>query len=111
MEKETKVWLTDIKQAIDEINQFLPDRNNYREFQRDLKAKRAIERDIEIIGEAVNRILKQAPEIEITGSRKIVDTRNRISHGYDSVSDDIIWSIVIRDLPILKNEIDKLLNG
>lgn len=44
MEKETKVWLTDIKPAIDEINQFLPDSNNYREFQRDLKAKRAIDK-------------------------------------------------------------------
>ncbi|HQQ94685.1 MAG TPA: DUF86 domain-containing protein [Bacteroidia bacterium] len=102
MEKEIKVWLSDIKQAISEINQFLPDKKVFEDFQKDLKAKRAIERNIEIIGEAVNKILSQNPHIEISNSRKIVDTRNRISHGYDSVSDDIIWAIVIRDIPKFK---------
>jgi uncharacterized protein with HEPN domain len=109
MEKEVKVWLYDIKQAISEINQFLPEQKVFQDFQKDLKAKRAIERNIEIIGEAVSRILNQNPKIEITNSRKIVDTRNRISHGYDSVSDDIIWAIVIRDIPKLEAEIDTLL--
>ena len=109
MENEIKVWLTDINQAIQEINQFLPDRKNFNEFQNDLKTKRAIERNIEIIGEAVNRILKSNPNIKITHARKIVDTRNRISHGYDSVSADIIWSIVVRDLNNLEVEIKLLL--
>ncbi|MBL7930677.1 MAG: DUF86 domain-containing protein [Bacteroidia bacterium] len=111
MEKEIKVWLFDIKQAISEINQFLPDQKVFQEFQQDIKSKRAIERNLEIIGEAVNRILNQNPNIEITNSRKIVDTRNRISHGYDSVSDDIIWAIVIRDIPKLQSEIDLLLTS
>lgn len=111
MEKEIKVWLSDIKQAISEIEQFLPEKKIFQEFQKDLKSKRAVERNIEIIGEAVNRILGQNPKIEITNSRKIVDTRNRISHGYDSVSDDIIWAIVIRDLSKLKVEIDSLLES
>ena len=110
MEKEIKVWLSDIKQAIIEINQFLPEKKIFQEFQKDLKSKRAIERNIEIIGEAINRILSQNPNIEITNSRKIVDTRNRISHGYDSVSDDIVWAIVILDIPKLQIEIDTLLN-
>ncbi len=109
MEKEIKVWLSDIKQAISEINQFIPDKKLFKEFQKDLKTKRAIERNLEIIGEAVNRILSQNPNIEISNSRKIVDTRNRISHGYDSVSDDIIWAIIIRDLPKLEVEIESLL--
>lgn len=95
MGKEIKVWLSDINQAISEINQFLPEHKAFQEFQKDLKPKRAIERNIEIIGEAVNRLLNQNPNIQITNSRKIVDTRNRISHGYDSVSDDIIWAIVV----------------
>lgn len=111
MEKEIKVWLSDIKQAISEIEQFLPEKKIFLEFQKDLKSKRAVERNIEIIGEAVNRILGQNPKIEITNSRKIVDTRNRISHGYDNVSDDIIWAIVIRDIPKLKVEIDSLLES
>ncbi|MBZ9730502.1 DUF86 domain-containing protein [Salegentibacter sp. JZCK2] len=39
----------------------------------------------------------------------MVDTRNRISHGYDTVSDEILWSIIVRDLESLKLEVDKLL--
>lgn len=68
-----------------------------------------MERNIEIIGEAMNRILKKDVSIEIPDSRKIVDVRNRIIHGYDSVSDEIIWAIVIQHLPVLKNEVELLL--
>jgi uncharacterized protein with HEPN domain len=92
-----------------EINQFLPDKKDFLEFEKDIKTKRAIERNIEIIGEAVNRILKTRPDIQIRNARKIVDTRNRISHGYDSISSDIIWTIVLRDLPKLEIEINQLL--
>lgn len=106
MEDEIKTWLVDIEQAILEINQFIPDKKNYLEYQRDLKTKRAVERNIEIIGEAVYRILKSNPDFPLTNARKIVDTRNRIIHGYDNVSDEIIWSIVVRDLDVLRKEID-----
>jgi len=109
MESEIKTRLEDIKNAIHEINEFLPQKRIFAEFQQDLKTKRAIERNLEIIGEAVNRVLKINPEFKITHARKIVDTRNRISHGYDTVSDDIIWAVVIRDLEKLKQEIDVLL--
>jgi uncharacterized protein with HEPN domain len=74
-----------------------------------LKTRRAVERNIEIIGEATNRILQKDESTELSNSRKIVDTRNRIIHGYDKVSDDIIWSIVINYLPILKIEAQNLL--
>jgi uncharacterized protein with HEPN domain len=74
-----------------------------------LRTKRAVERNIEIIGEALSRILNRDKTIIITNSRKIVDTRNRIIHGYDSVSDDIIWGIIINHLAILKAEIEELL--
>ena len=67
-------------------------------------------RNIEIIGEAMNRILKVDKDIAITNSRKIVDARNYIIHGYDSLSVDILWSMVINHLPKLKNEVTALLN-
>jgi uncharacterized protein with HEPN domain len=57
----------------------------------------------------MSRILKKDETIQISSARKLVDVRNRIIHGYDSVSDDIIWGIVIRHLPILKAETEKLL--
>ncbi len=109
MEDEIKTWLVDIVQAIDEIQSFLPEKKDFYEFQKDLKTQRAIERNIEIIGEAVSRILKLRPDFSINNARKIEDTRNRIIHGYDSVSKEIIWGIVIRDLPKLETEIKGLL--
>lgn len=56
------------------------------------------------------RILTIKLDFQLADSRRIVDTRNRISHGYDSISDDVIWAIVMRDLPILKEAVDALLN-
>lgn len=109
MEKEVRIWLEDIKQSIDEIESFLPEKRNFFEFRNDLKTRKAIERNIEIIGEAVSRILKVNPELRITNARKIVDTRNRIIHGYDSVSEDIIWAIVSNDLKKLREEVSSLL--
>lgn len=109
MEIELQTWLEDIKQAIDEIEDFLPKKRDFYQFKNDLKTKKAVERNIEIIGEAVNRILNFDPEIKITNARKIVDTRNRIIHGYDSVSEDIIWAIVSNDLQKLRQEILDLL--
>jgi uncharacterized protein with HEPN domain len=57
----------------------------------------------------MDRILKTEPDFQITNSRKIVDARNRIIHGYDSVLADVIWLIVNRYLPILEIEVKELL--
>ena len=103
------MWLNDIRTAIVEINSFLPESRNFLEFQKDLKTKRAIERNIEIIGEAMSRMLKVNPDIPLSDSRKIVDTRNRIIHGYDSVSEDVLWLIVLKYLPVLEKEINEML--
>jgi len=111
MDIEIKVWLYDILKAINEIESFLLDSpKEFSAYQNDLKTRRAVERNIEIIGEAMNRILQKDGSLELSNSRKIVDTRNRIIHGYDSVSDDIIWAIVISHLPILKLEVEQLLD-
>jgi len=69
-----------------------------------------VERNLEIIGEALKRILDKKHSIRITNARKIVDTRNRIIHGYNSVSDDVIWGIIVRHLPELKKEINELMD-
>ena len=109
MDLEIKKWLKDIELAISEINSFFPEKKIFSEFQSDVKSRKAVERNIEIIGEALNRILKLKPDIMISDARKIVDTRNRIIHGYDSVSADVIWLIVIRHIPVLEKEVKKLL--
>ena len=110
MDNDIKAWLFDMLSAIMEIESFFIDRpKEFKKYQADIRTKRAIERNIEIIGEAMSRILNRDQTIEITNSRKIVDVRNRIIHGYDSVSDDVIWGIIIRHLPVLQIEIEKML--
>ena len=108
---DIRVCLTDIEQAIVEIYSFLPSPRIFTEFQKDLKTRKAIERNIEIIGEAMNRILKINPDFPIEASRKIVDTRNRIIHAYDSISEDVIWLIVINYLPKLEKQIKSILSS
>lgn len=111
MDNELKSWLFDILNAIMEIDSFFTDNSkDFAAYRNDVKTKRAVERNIEIIGEAMNRIVKRDDTVTISNSRKIVDVRNRIIHGYDTVSDDIIWGIVIQYLPTLKSEIEFLLN-
>ncbi|MGH2567742.1 MAG: HepT-like ribonuclease domain-containing protein [Bacteroidota bacterium] len=109
METDIKACLKDIEQAINEINEFVPEKKDFAQFQSDVKTKRAVERNIEIIGEAVSRIVKISPEIKISNTRKIIDARNRIIHGYDTVSADILWGIVVKYLPVLKQEVLDLL--
>ena len=110
MDDRVKKHLEDILIAIDEIDIFfetLP--KKYDVFVNSLLLRRGVERNIEIIGEAMSRILKTNNTLSITNARKIVDTRNYVIHGYDTLTADILWSIVVNHLPLLKNEVEKLL--
>jgi uncharacterized protein with HEPN domain len=78
---------------------------------KDLLLKRAIERNLEIIGEAVNKILSLAPDFPIHNARKIIGLRNHIVHAYDNISDENIWGIVINHLPRLREDIEEQLNN
>src|SRR5690606_2790121 len=110
MDNRIKVWLEDIIRSIDEIFEFLPEKRDFTEYQRDLKTKKAVERNIEIIGEAINRMVRyKKSDIQINNAQKIIGTRNRIAHEYDSISDEVIWTIIIRELPELKKEIQGLI--
>ena len=80
---EIKTWLYAILNAIHEIENFAP--KGFIEYRNELKTRRAIERNIEIIGEAVNRIVKRDSSIKLTDALNIIDTRNRIIHGYETV--------------------------
>ncbi len=105
MNEKVLKWLYDIKIAIDEVDSFFVHKEkSFFEYKNDLILRRAIERNLEIIGEAVNRILKENPEFKIENARKIIGLRNQIIHGYDSISDENIWGILINHLPVLKIE-------
>ncbi len=90
MEPKIKTSLEDILCAIEEIESFFESRPlRFDVYLADLCLRRAVERNVTIIGEAMNRILKNDPEINITAARKIVDTRNYVIHGYDSGTPDV----------------------
>ncbi len=109
MKREIKKHLYDIKISIESIYEFLGDKRDFIEYQNNKLLRRAIEREIEIIGEAMNRALIEDPDLEIENARKIVDTRNWVIHGYDKVDDVIIWGIISKHLPKLKEEIEAYL--
>jgi len=110
MDERIEKWLYDILFAIEEIESYFENREKiFTKFKQNMMLKRAVERNLEIIGEATNRILAQDPEIEISNARQIVNLRNLVIHSYDSISDENIWAIVVNNIPKLKKEIQKLL--
>jgi uncharacterized protein with HEPN domain len=110
MNEKVLKCLYDIKLAIEEIDSFFIDtEKSYDSYIKDIRLRRAIERNLEIIGEAMSRILKEDPDFEIEHARRTIGLRNQIIHGYDSVSDENIWGIVMNHLPNLKIEVDHLI--
>jgi uncharacterized protein with HEPN domain len=109
MKRDINKCLFDIKTSIDSIFDYLGEERNFFEYQNNKLLRRGIEREVEIIGEAMSRIIKIDPEFKIANSRQIIDTRNWVIHGYDKVDDVIIWGIISNHLPKLKAEIEDLL--
>lgn len=112
MDRKILKYLQDILTSIEEIEFFMESRpKKYEVFCDDLLFRRGVERNLEIIGEAMNRTLKLNPGIPVTDARKIVDMRNFVIHAYDSLRSDMIWGIVINYLPLLKLEVQGLLGA
>ena len=108
--RSLKKYLYDVQQSIDSIYEYLGDRRDFFEYERNKQLRRAVERELEIIGEAVNHLLSLNENIAIDNARRIVDLRNFVIHGYDKVDNVIIWGVISKDLPKLKKQVDKLMN-
>lgn len=112
MDEQVKKSLEDILNSISHIELFCSTRpKEFKEFCDDICFRSAVQWEIAIIGEAMNRVLKIYPDIPVTSARRIVNTRNYLIHGYDSLREDLIWAIVINHLPILKAEIVQILDS
>ena len=110
MDDAVRKHLCDILDSIREIEEESDIRGRkFDIFCSDRVYRKFIERNLGIIGEAVNRVLRIVPDIEITAARSIVNTRNLIIHSYDSIDNEIIWAIVIKHLPILRQEVIQLM--
>ena len=109
MNDETRKWLFDIITSIDSIDNFIGNRKIFEEYEKNKILRRAVEREIQIIGEAVSRIHRSDPDVTINNAVQILATRNRIVHAYDAVNNSIIWGIVVNHLPSLRKEVQSLL--
>jgi uncharacterized protein with HEPN domain len=102
-----------VKDAIDACKLILEFTSGMKEAEycADMKTKAAVEREFEIIGEALNRIKIIAPNLleHVDNWREIIGFRNVIAHGYDVVEDEIVWDSIQRNIPVLLQQL-KIIN-
>lgn len=104
-------YLLDVDAVIQELEKIVAHHHaDYSDFVSNFISIRAVERDLMIIGEAIVKLLKIDPAIKISSAKHIIGLRNMIVHAYDSIDPTTLWKILIKDLPILKLEVNELLN-
>jgi uncharacterized protein with HEPN domain len=109
MTEKEKKYLSDIVNSVELIESFIKDIPSFAVYQQDFKTKGAVERHLGIIGEAVNKFLKECETNELNNASQIISLRNRLIHSYDNIDDSIIWSIITRHISPLKHEVQKKL--
>ena len=110
MDEYSRKYLYDVLNACEEVESFFEGKKVFADFQTDILRQRAVERNVEIIGEAINNMHKHDPSILIENARAIISTRNRVIHGYDSVTPEFLWSLVINHIPRLYEDVKELLS-
>lgn len=107
--KSVLKYLLDIEAIISELESIIElHEMDYTKFSESFISVRAVERDLMIIGEAINKISKQEPNIKISSTKHIIGLRNMIVHAYDSIDPTTLWKILMKDIPVLKSEIQNL---
>ncbi len=111
MDENILKYLEDVRLACEDVEQFFTGYpNRYDVFANDRMMIRAVERSVEIMGEAINRILKREPDFNLPNARAIVQTRNRVIHSYEKVENEFLWGLVKRHIPKLKTDVENILS-
>jgi len=110
MRRETRKYLHDIQLAIGRLHEFT-DSKTFGDYSRDAMRRAAVERQFEIIGEAMAQLAKVDGNVaeRISDYQRIISFRNLLIHGYDDVDDRLVWNVVETSLPTLAHEINELL--
>lgn len=109
MQPKLLKYILDIESIIEEIELIKEKtQNDFSKFSDDIILQRAVERDLEIIGEAIRKIITIKPNVQITASKNIIGLRNIISHAYSSVEPELLWGVIQKNIPVLAEEIRKL---
>jgi uncharacterized protein with HEPN domain len=106
MPREAKAYLYDMRQAATLIAEFTAGLD-FERYEADAMVRAAVERQFEIIGEALGQLARLEPE---TASR-IIAFRNILVHGYAGVDDMLVWDMVVTRLSDLRRDVDELLEG
>ena len=112
MQPEIAKLLHDMKSATERIGRFVKGKT-YDDYLADELLRSGVERQFEIIGEAMARLVKldQSVAKQISEYRKISGFRNALVHGYDSIDDETSWGIIETKLPVLRGELEVLLKS
>jgi uncharacterized protein with HEPN domain len=110
MRLEAKKLLEDIRQASERILEFTENKA-LSDYTADALLRSGVERQFEIIGEALNRLAKAEPDLadQISHCKRVISFRNILIHGYDIVEDPIVWDVTVNDLPALHEQVRVLL--
>jgi uncharacterized protein with HEPN domain len=102
---DIRKYIFDIDEACELLLRFTAGKT-FSDYSTDPMLRSAVERQFEIIGEALVQALRLDPSLSsrITNPGRIIAFRNRLIHGYSSVADDIVWGIVQANLPTLRNK-------
>ncbi|MBI2813704.1 MAG: DUF86 domain-containing protein [Opitutae bacterium] len=108
MTSRSRKLLFDVQESGRSIQSWCAGRS-FAEYELDRQFRRAVEREFEIIGEALNRVSRTDPILaaRITELLQIVGFRNRIIHGYDTVDNAMVWGVIEARLPRLMAEVDR----
>lgn len=110
MDDYSKKYLLDVLNACEEVESFFDGKKIFADFQTDILRQRAVERNVEIMGEAMNQLMKHDPTIALPNAKAIIGTRNRVIHAYDNVTPEFLWSLVINHIPKLQLDVQQLIN-
>ena len=110
MRLESQKYLHDISSAADLLTAFIAGKSLV-EFQSDPLLQAGVERQFEIIGEALAQLAKsdEPTAQRISGYRRIVAFRNILIHGYADVDDRLVWDVAQSNLPVLRSEVAAIL--
>lgn len=109
MTDKGKKYLSDVLRSIDFIRSFTEELKSFDEYQENFLVKAAVERHLSIIGEAINKYLKETQDDSLEHAKQIVSLRNRLIHAYQAIDDRIIWTIIQKHLEPLKSEVTRRL--
>jgi uncharacterized protein with HEPN domain len=103
--RATPLLVEDIWEAIEKIERYVSGLN-HNTFLKDDKTVDSVVRNLEIIGEAANRLTETFRTQHLESEwRKISGLRNRIVHDYFNIDVEIVWEIIQQDLPIFKSKL------